>query len=168
MRSDGEKGTYVVESAELGRSLVQAGVGGEDRPAAFTLIPDNPSHGDGWCCGRRRESTGFNRGWWSCCISGVGVCQEAGSVNLCHVRGALLVLFRFTWHDTFSSMPSSIWSILTCINAEVLLVSSIVCIDANSGLLHHTPAQHYHHKSYSHGFFVLNFDSNVRDYQLSA
>ena len=36
----------VVESAELGRSLVQAGVGSEDRPAAFTLIPDNPSHGD--------------------------------------------------------------------------------------------------------------------------
>jgi hypothetical protein len=46
-RSSAAAATYVVESAELGRSLVQAGVGSEDRPAAFTLVPDNPSHGDG-------------------------------------------------------------------------------------------------------------------------
>ena len=39
--------TYVVESAELGRGLVQAGVGGEDRAATLTLVPDNPTHGDG-------------------------------------------------------------------------------------------------------------------------
>lgn len=39
--------TYVVESAELGGGLVQAGVGGEDRAATLTLVPDNPTHGDG-------------------------------------------------------------------------------------------------------------------------
>jgi hypothetical protein len=39
--------TYVVESAELGGSLVQAGVGGEDGAATLTLVPDNPTHGDG-------------------------------------------------------------------------------------------------------------------------
>lgn len=40
-------GTYVVESAELGGSLVQAGVGGENGAATLTLVPDNPTHGDG-------------------------------------------------------------------------------------------------------------------------
>jgi hypothetical protein len=39
--------TYVVESAELGGRLVQAGVGGKDRAATLTLVPDNPTHGDG-------------------------------------------------------------------------------------------------------------------------
>lgn len=39
--------TYVVESAELGGRLVQAGVGGEDRAATLTLVPNNPTHGDG-------------------------------------------------------------------------------------------------------------------------
>lgn len=39
--------TYVVERAELGGRLVQAGVGREDGAAALTLVPDNPTHGDG-------------------------------------------------------------------------------------------------------------------------
>jgi hypothetical protein len=39
--------TYVVEGAELGRGLVQAGVGREDGAATFTLVPDNTTHGDG-------------------------------------------------------------------------------------------------------------------------
>ena len=39
--------TYKVESAELGGGLVQAGVGREDRAATLTLVPDNPTHGDG-------------------------------------------------------------------------------------------------------------------------
>jgi hypothetical protein len=39
--------TYEVESAELGRSLVQAGVGREDRAATFTLVANDPTHGDG-------------------------------------------------------------------------------------------------------------------------
>jgi hypothetical protein len=33
--------TYEIESAELGRSLVQAGVGREDRAAALPLIADD-------------------------------------------------------------------------------------------------------------------------------
>ena len=41
------RATYVVESAELGRSLVQAGVGREDGAAALPLVSNNPSHGDG-------------------------------------------------------------------------------------------------------------------------
>jgi hypothetical protein len=39
--------TYIIESAELSGGLVQAGVGCEDRAATFTLVPDNPTHGDG-------------------------------------------------------------------------------------------------------------------------
>ena len=39
--------TYVVEGAELGRGLVQAGVGGKDRAATFTLVSNDPTHGDG-------------------------------------------------------------------------------------------------------------------------
>jgi hypothetical protein len=39
--------TYVVERAELGRGLVQAGVGREDGAATLTLVPDNTTHGDG-------------------------------------------------------------------------------------------------------------------------
>jgi hypothetical protein len=39
--------TYIVERAKLGGGLVQAGVGREDGAATFTLIPDNPTHGDG-------------------------------------------------------------------------------------------------------------------------
>lgn len=43
--------TYVVECAELSRSLVQAGVGGEDRAATLTLVANDPTHGDSvvWC-----------------------------------------------------------------------------------------------------------------------
>jgi hypothetical protein len=39
-------GTYVVERAELGGSLVQAGVGREDRAATLTLVANYPTHGD--------------------------------------------------------------------------------------------------------------------------
>jgi hypothetical protein len=39
--------TYEVERAELGRSLVQAGVGREDRAATLTLVANDPTHGDG-------------------------------------------------------------------------------------------------------------------------
>lgn len=39
-------GTYVVERAELGRVLVQAGVGREDRAATLTLVANYPTHGD--------------------------------------------------------------------------------------------------------------------------
>lgn len=38
--------TYVVESAELGGGLVQAGVGREDRAATLTLVTDDTTHGD--------------------------------------------------------------------------------------------------------------------------
>lgn len=37
---------YVVESAELSRGLVQAGVGREDGAATFTLVPDDATHGE--------------------------------------------------------------------------------------------------------------------------
>ena len=47
LRNRARGGTYVVERAELGRRLVQAGVGGEDGAATLTLVPDNPTHGDG-------------------------------------------------------------------------------------------------------------------------
>jgi hypothetical protein len=40
-------GTYVVERAELGGGLVQAGVGREDRAATLTLVANYPTHGDG-------------------------------------------------------------------------------------------------------------------------
>lgn len=43
----GAAATYKVERAELGGGLVQTGVGGEDRAATLTLVPDNPTHGDG-------------------------------------------------------------------------------------------------------------------------
>jgi hypothetical protein len=39
--------TYVVERAELGRSLVEAGVGREDRAATLALVANNPTHDDG-------------------------------------------------------------------------------------------------------------------------
>jgi hypothetical protein len=39
--------TYIIERAELSGGLVQAGVGREDRATTLTLIPDNPTHGDG-------------------------------------------------------------------------------------------------------------------------
>jgi hypothetical protein len=39
-------GTYVVERAELGGGLVQAGVGREDRAATLTLVANYPTHGD--------------------------------------------------------------------------------------------------------------------------
>lgn len=41
--------TYVVEGAELGRGLVQAGVGREDGAATLTLVPDNATHGEVFC-----------------------------------------------------------------------------------------------------------------------
>ena len=38
--------TYVVERAELGGSLVQAGVGREDRAATLSLVANDPTHCD--------------------------------------------------------------------------------------------------------------------------
>jgi hypothetical protein len=38
--------TYVVERAELGGGLVQAGVGREDRAATLSLVANDPTHGD--------------------------------------------------------------------------------------------------------------------------
>ena len=38
--------TYVVERAELGGGLVQAGVGRKDRAATLTLVADDTTHGD--------------------------------------------------------------------------------------------------------------------------
>jgi hypothetical protein len=37
--------TYVVERAELGGGLVEAGVGREDRAATLTLVADDTTHG---------------------------------------------------------------------------------------------------------------------------
>lgn len=39
--------TYVIERAELGGGLVQAGVGREDRAATLALVANNPTHDDG-------------------------------------------------------------------------------------------------------------------------
>lgn len=39
--------TYEIIGAELGGSLVQAGVGREDGAATLTLVPDNTTHGEG-------------------------------------------------------------------------------------------------------------------------
>jgi hypothetical protein len=46
-------GTYVVERAELGGVLVQAGVGREDGSATLTLVANYPTHGDGVVVSRR-------------------------------------------------------------------------------------------------------------------
>lgn len=43
--------TYVVERAELGGGLVQAGVGREDRPTTLTLVADDTTHGDDFAGG---------------------------------------------------------------------------------------------------------------------
>jgi hypothetical protein len=59
--------TYEVESSELGRGLVEAGVGREDGPASLTLVPDNTTHGDVVCEeeGRSLEMSTFKfRGLW--------------------------------------------------------------------------------------------------------
>ena len=45
--------TYVVERAELGGVLVQAGVGREDGSATLTLVANYPTHGDGVVVSRR-------------------------------------------------------------------------------------------------------------------
>ena len=53
---------YVVESAELGGGLVQAGVGREDGPASLTLVPNNTTHGDGVVVDRGRSMGMFDVG----------------------------------------------------------------------------------------------------------
>ena len=40
----GRRRTYVVERAELGGGLVEAGVGREDRATALSLVANNPTH----------------------------------------------------------------------------------------------------------------------------